>query len=148
MKSKTFAKKQVSNEHFATYWWEWDRKAVKQILKANKELYLFGNANRNETIADLFDKVYYLKANRNLVSERLRSERRKNRFGKGRKQREMVLSWIPSMDRKAKEHGFICVDVSMSPKKIFDFVIGDGNQGISGPVRIRSGVFFSRPRAK
>jgi ubiquinone/menaquinone biosynthesis C-methylase UbiE len=113
-------------EWWVNNWWEWDKKRIKHLLGKGEEVFLFGNANNNQDIIKLFDRAYYLKAGKELVSKRLRSWSRENPkgFGKSNEERDMILSWIPKDTRKATAQGFTLLDASLPPRGIFDAITG------------------------
>ena len=102
--------------------WEWDSKKLKSILKQNKEAYLFGSANNIHELAHLFDKTYYLRADKELILKRIRNKDREHDFGRPVKQRKLILSWIKPVEERAKKAGFKFIDASLTPEEIFNII--------------------------
>ena len=83
--------------------WAWDAKKLKELLGEHEELYLFGASDNMYDFIGLFDKAYYLKADKDLLSERLEARKTSNdEFGKTKEQRKLVFSWIEYSERRAK----------------------------------------------
>ncbi len=102
--------------------WEWDSRKLKSILKQNKEAYLFGSANNIHELAPLFDKIYYLHADKELILKRIRNKNREHDFGRPAKQKKLILSWIKPVEERSKKAGFEFIDASLTPRQIFDII--------------------------
>ncbi len=102
--------------------WEWDGIKLKKILKKNKEVYLFGSANNMHDFVSLFNKAYYLHADKDLIVKRIKNKNREHDFGKPAKQRKLILSWIKPVEERAKKEGFEFIDASLSAQKIFGII--------------------------
>ena len=102
--------------------WVLDRPELKELLGKYNELYVFGLADNLAELLGLFDKTYYLNANKNLLRRRLLSKTRDNHFGKSKAQRDWILSEIDASTKEAKQAGFKLIDASLSPKRLFSII--------------------------
>jgi shikimate kinase len=114
--------KHASKKWLSEHRWRWNVRKLKKLLKDNRELYLFGGADNQFDVLDLFDRTYYLKADKKLLAKRLKTRTGPYDFGKTKHQKELVFGWINSVDRRAKENGLIFIDASLSPNQIFRII--------------------------
>jgi hypothetical protein len=102
--------------------WMWNLEKLEELLATNAEIYLFGAAENTFEFSRLFDGLYYLLADRELIVKRLQSGARKNRFGKFPKQRDLVLNTLNGFTADARRHGFKFIDASLPASKIFKII--------------------------
>lgn len=98
----------------------WNRKFLKDYLDKNPDIYLFGSSGNMFEMLDLFDKAYFLKADPNLLKERLTHESRENPMGSTEYQRENAVNWALEIEKKAKDLDIEFIDATLSPKQIFE----------------------------
>ncbi len=96
----------------------WNREFLKNYLKENPDVYLFGMSGNAFDMLDLFDKVYFLKVPPVVIDERLQHESRENPMGKTEYQRKIAVEWAMEIEKKAKEKGIAFLDATLSPEKI------------------------------
>jgi len=121
--------------------WMWSRKKIEALLAANPEVYLFGVADNMYDFKPLFDELYFLKADRELIAKRLQNETRKNDFGRSPKQRDLVLNTLDNFAEDARKRGFKFIDASLSASKIFEIICGDSKiMNIKQRVKPRNGL--------
>jgi hypothetical protein len=70
--------------------WVWDKRKLMALLRRHKELYLFGNAYNAYDVMGLFDRIYYLRATRALLSKRFESRKK---TGRGSARRSSRWIW-------------------------------------------------------
>lgn len=97
----------------------WNREYLKKYLDEQVDVYLFGMAGNVFEMLDLFDKVYFLKADPKLLAERLRQESRKNPMGKTDYQLQNAINWAAEMEQKAKQRGIPMIEAVQTPEQIF-----------------------------
>ena len=97
----------------------WSRDYLKKYLDKQNDIYLFGMSGNVFDMLDLFDRVYFLKTNPDLLRERLRDESRENPMGKTDYQLENAIKWGEEIEEKAKQLGIPMIDAQQSPEEIF-----------------------------
>jgi dephospho-CoA kinase len=105
--------------------WVCDKKKFNKMLRMNKEMYLFGGPTPRDPRL-IFDKVYWLNANRELIIKRLKKRvRDKNSYhkqGSTKSQRDAILKKLELNNAKSKKEGYDIIDASLAPKQIFDII--------------------------
>jgi hypothetical protein len=109
-------------EYLSKYKWRWDKTKFKKLLKVYDEVYFFGSADNETEFYKYFDRVYFLKANKRLLSIRLKKRGNKDHFGATEQQRRLIYSWIDHVEKRAKEEGLKFIDASLSPSQIFRII--------------------------
>lgn len=107
-------KKFLDNHQFL-----WDQKVLKEFLKSEQEIYLFGMSGNAFEMLELFDKVYFLKAAPDLLRKRLRHESRENPMGKTDYQLQNVLEYAQEISETARQLGIKMIDANQTPEEIF-----------------------------
>ena len=109
----------------------WDVKELKELLRDNDEIYVFGIAlNMPKAAMKNFDQVIYLKAPSRLLKERLKIQRA-NPYGTTKAQRELVMFVKPALDFVASAAALVSkrlrlLDASVTPDRLFLEII-NGN---------------------
>lgn len=103
----------------------WDKEILKRYLDKNPNIYLFGLSGNIFEMLDLFDKVYFLKADPELLRERLTHGSRENPMGKTEYQRQAVINYAQILEQKAKELAIEFIDASLTPKEILEHLKSD-----------------------
>jgi len=98
----------------------WDRVFLVKYLKNKPNIYLFGLSGNIFDATDLFDRVYFLKVDSNVIIKRLVHPNRKNDMGKKKYQQKAVISYKKMIEEKAKSLGIPFVDGHLTPKEIFE----------------------------
>lgn len=114
--------KNADGKWLSKHKWKWNKKRLVEMLEQNREMYLFGMSDNMYDLLVLFDKAYYLKVDRKLLTDRLKYREKEDEFGKTEEQREMIFGWIDYCEEQAKEEGLEFVDASLTPKQIFDII--------------------------
>ncbi len=107
-------KKFLDNHQFL-----WDRKALKEFLKGKQEIYLFGMSGNAFEMLKLFDAVYFLKAESDLLKKRLRHESRDNPMGKTDYQLQNALEYAQEISEIAHQLHIKMIDADQTPEEIF-----------------------------
>jgi hypothetical protein len=106
--------------------WVWNGDKLKALLAKDEELFLFGGSGNMFDFIGLFDGLYYLKADKELVLSRLemrlKSGKSYHEFGKTQAQRDLILSGLEWGEEKARKAGFQFIDATLTPKQIFDII--------------------------
>ncbi|MBI1974307.1 MAG: AAA family ATPase [Candidatus Zambryskibacteria bacterium] len=98
----------------------WNKEFLKDYLRKQDEIYLFGLSGNVFNVTDLFDKVYFLKVERQVLTENLRHESRENPMGRTDYQLENALKYAEEIEQKARELGIEIIDATgKSPDEIF-----------------------------
>lgn len=71
---------------------------------------------------DLFDKVYFLKVDHELLKDRLLHESRENPMGKTEYQRQAVINYAKMLEEKSKDLEIEFIDATLAPEKIYDLI--------------------------
>lgn len=100
----------------------WGKEFLKKYLDKNPDIYLFGSSGNMFEMLDLFDKVYFLKAEASLLKERLIHESRENPMGITEYQRENAVRWGLEIEKRAKDLGIEFIDATFSPEEIFELI--------------------------
>lgn len=93
----------------------WNKKFLKDYLEKQGEVYLFGLSGNVFDVTDLFDRVYFLKVERQVLAENLRHESRENPMGRTDYQLENALKYAEEIERKAGEVGIEIIDATGKP---------------------------------
>ena len=98
----------------------WNREFLKDYLKKQDEIYLFGLSGNVFSIIDLFDKIYFLKVELKVLAKNLRHVSRENPMGSADYQLKNALRYAKEIEQKAKEIGIKVIDATdKSPEQIF-----------------------------
>lgn len=97
----------------------WIRTALEEFLKKHETLYLFGIARNWSEMVPLFDKVYFLRAKPELLTNRLRNASRKNPMGRTAYQLEYSCFWAAKNEEFATRLGIEMIDADQTPAEIF-----------------------------
>lgn len=101
----------------------WDKKFLKQYLEDQGEIYLFGLSGNIFEMLDLFDKVFFLSVEQDILAKNLRHESRENPMGKTDYQLENALQYAKEIEIKSKELGIKVIEVlDNSPEQILDLL--------------------------
>ncbi|MDO8551220.1 MAG: hypothetical protein Q7S03_00865 [bacterium] len=103
----------------------WDKEFLKNYLDKNLDIYLFGLSGNIFQMLDLFDKVYFLKIDNELLKARLIHESRENPMGKTEYQRQAVVNFAKMLEEKSKELGIEFIDATNTPEQIFQQIKSD-----------------------
>jgi shikimate kinase len=114
---------------WANHYYVLDVELLKKLLKETKTVYIFGHVggqpgkgNGFFDVINLFDKVYYLKAPKELLANRLKN-RTNNIFGKHPEEVQGLLEYKDSMDEKARKLGIQFIDVMLPVEKIIEMIL-------------------------
>lgn len=121
-KEKAQYPEDADEKFFENHEFLWDKEFLKDYLNRNPDIYLFGSAGNIFEMLDLFDKVYFLKAEPNLIKERLAHQSRENPMGRTEFQRENAVIWGQQLEQKAKELGIEFIDATLTPEEIFKLI--------------------------
>lgn len=120
--AKYLHSKYHDEEYLSKYKWRWNRAKFKKLLKENDEAYFFGSSDNETDFYKYFDRIYYLRAGKRLLSARLKSRKNRDHFGRTAQQRRFVYSWLEYVDKRARENGLVIIDAALPPKAIFNII--------------------------
>ncbi len=104
----------------------WDKEFLKEFLDKQKEIYLFGLSGNIFSVIDVFDKVYFLKVDPQILAKNLRHASRENPMGRTDYQLENALRYAKEIENKANELGIEFIDATnKSPEQIFSKISTD-----------------------
>ncbi|MDB5260487.1 MAG: hypothetical protein JWN37_718 [Candidatus Nomurabacteria bacterium] len=112
----------AGKEFLDTHEFLWSREFLKVFLKKNNDVYLFGMAGNAFDMVDLFDKVFFLNAEQEVLAERLRHESRENPMGKTDYQLQNALNWATEIEEEARGLGIKMIDANLPPEEIFKII--------------------------
>lgn len=111
--------------------WNGDRNRLQELLTQNgdKELYIFGETYNLQDFIDLFDKKYYLQTDTTLLLKRLKERAGRvngqyHVFGTTEEERDIVIRSLDSRSEQARRLGFVFIDASISPRRIYNLIVG------------------------
>lgn len=111
--------KDADKEFLENHEFLWDKKFLREFLDKQKEVYLFGLSGNIFSVIDLFDKVYFLKVNPQVLAKNLRRVNRKNLMGRTDYQLENALRYAGEIEIKANKLGIEFIDATdKSPGQI------------------------------
>ena len=96
------------------------KKFLKDFLSKYGDVYLFGGAGNIFNVFDLFDKVYFLKVNRQLLEERLHRSSSRNQMMDTNN--NSLVIWGDWLEEQATKQGIHFIDGSLTPAHIFDII--------------------------
>lgn len=100
----------------------WDRKFLENFLAQNPDVYLFGNSGNASKMADLFDKIYFLKTPKEILLERLDHQSRTNPMGKTEAQKQAVIEWAEKNEKDARRLNAEFLDGTLSAEEILKLI--------------------------
>ncbi len=99
----------------------WGKNFLKDYLEEQGAVYLFGLSGNVFSVIDLFDKVYFLKVEPEVLARNLRHASRGNPMGRTDYQLEKALKYAEEIEQKAKERGIEIINATgKSPEQIFE----------------------------
>lgn len=103
------------------YDWAWRPEALSALLKdtTSEILFVCGTSANQADFYRLFDRIFLLSLDKNLLPERL-FNRPGEQFGKIPSDVALVLGWHELEEGKIKDAGAIIVDASQPPDKVAD----------------------------
>ncbi len=104
----------------------WDKEFLKEFCSKHKEIYLFGLAGNIFSVIELFNKVYFLKVDSQILAKNMRYASRENPMGRTDYQLENALRYAKEIENKANELGIEFIDATnKSPEQIFSKISTD-----------------------
>ena len=105
--------------------WVCDKDKLQQLMYKNAKGIVFycGTASNLDDLFPLFDKIFLLKANQEVLRKRL-SARASNGFGRTSEVQEWMFSWKKWWEDHVCENGVIIIDVNRNLQKIATDIIG------------------------
>ncbi len=107
--------------------WNWHEGKLKTLLSNYAEAYVMGSAGNAYSFSKLFDRVYFLKADVDLILRRL--ERRAmngssyHDNGRTEQQRAEIVRKMSSRTDQAGKLGFEFIDAALTPGQIYDIIV-------------------------
>jgi dephospho-CoA kinase len=111
--------------------WRWNTNALKRELMRYKhrELYAFSDAANLDEVMPLFEELYWLNADTELILSRLHKRARGKfskihgkTYGATKAQRDHVLRKLEADNKWAKKMGFRSVDAALTPRALFKII--------------------------
>jgi broad-specificity NMP kinase len=102
--------------------WNWQNKALDELLERSKDLFLCGSASNQLTFHPRFDKVFVLILDPGTHRHRLQT--RASRYGKNPRMMEEILALQQSFATEALRSGAIGIDATQPVSKIVDEILG------------------------
>lgn len=101
----------------------WNREFLREYLNQKKDIYLFGLSGNIFDVVDLFDAVYFLDVNPDVLRKNLRHETRENPMGKTSYQLQNALKYAEEIRLKAEKLNLTIVDATdKTPEQIFEII--------------------------
>lgn len=100
-------KKFLDNHEFL-----WNKEFLKDYLEKQEEIYLFGLSGNVFNVTDLFDNVYFLKVEQQVLAGNLRHESRENPMGRTDYQFDNALKYAEEVEQKAKKLDIKVIDAT------------------------------------
>jgi len=101
----------------------WSKKVLKEFVNRFKDVYIFGGSGNIFNMLDLFDKTFFLKVEPQIQKERILNSPRPtplmdiNDNG--------IVIWGEWLEQEAKKRHIPFIDASLTPKEIFEIILGD-----------------------
>lgn len=113
-------------EHIKNSEWLCDvEKLKKLVMDQNSEIAFYsGIASNMDDILPLFDKVFVLKSNSQILNERLKNREGTNDIGNTQAGRNVVLGWKDWWEGEMSEKGAILINANGSPMEIIEKIMG------------------------
>lgn len=109
--------------------WHWKRGALADLLSRFEEVYVMGSAKNAFELSSMFDRVFYLLADEDVILERLmkRAESGESYHDNGRtvEQREEIIRKLKPKRDEAIQKGFRLVDATRPPESIYEAIIDE-----------------------
>jgi broad-specificity NMP kinase len=106
--------------------WHWDEEKLNSLLYGSEETYVMGSAYNAFDLLRLFDIVYYLKADEQLIYRRLEDRASKgidyHDNGSTEEQRMEIIGKMGEKLKQARVRGFELIDASLPPEMLFDII--------------------------
>lgn len=115
----------ADKEFLDTHRFLWKREVLEKFLEDQNEIYLFGLSGNIFDMLGVFDKVYLLKAQPEVLVERLRHESRENPMGKTEYQLQNALSYAKEIEETAQKLGIEMIDANQTPEQIYSQIASE-----------------------
>lgn len=115
----------ASEAFLRTHRFLWERSRLKVFLDKHSRVILLGSSRNVFEMLDLFDRVFFLKAGRDLLTERLRSNLRTNPMGRTEHQLEYCLANALADEAIAGKFRIPMLDATASPEQLLLRVCSD-----------------------
>ncbi|WKZ24899.1 MAG: AAA family ATPase [Patescibacteria group bacterium] len=104
--------------------WICNKKRLQSLIRKNSEGIIFycGTASNLDDLLPLFNKVFLLKTNQNILRERLKA-REINEFGRTTEVQKWIFSQKTKWENNLKQKGVIIIDANRSLRKIAQEII-------------------------
>jgi len=107
-------------EHIKNAEWLCDVDKLKQLLDSQKSKFSFycGIASNMDDILPLFDKVFVLQPDSEILNERLKNREGSDNIGNTQDGRDVVLGWKDWWENKMMDKGAIFINANGTPKEV------------------------------
>lgn len=107
------------------YDWLWNENSLRKLLdkSTDKPTYFCGNSANQEQFYSLFDKIFLLEVNDELIIQRLTQNKREHVFGSRPAELEIILRWYKGFQLKTKKAGAMVIDAGKPLSKIVEEII-------------------------
>jgi len=110
------------------YDWQWNRQKLAEFLAEDGTTFYCGSAGNQDQFFNLFDKVFLLKMNPELIRERILNNEREHDYGKMPGEVEAIIGYHQDFQEKAMAARAITIDAGQPLAKIVDFILGESLQ--------------------
>jgi hypothetical protein len=98
----------------------WSKRVLKNFLDMHPDVYIFGGAGNIFDLADLFDKIYFLKIEPAIQKARIVHSSRETPLMDF--DEEAVVIWGDWIEAEAKKRNISFIDATLSPDQIFNII--------------------------
>jgi len=107
------------------YDWQWHEERLVQLLRDFPNTFFCGSSGNQDKFYQLFDKIFLLEMNDELIRERLFNNVRDHDYGQRPGELEAILGYYKGFQDKAKRAGAIAIEASQPLSQTIDFILAE-----------------------
>jgi adenylate kinase family enzyme len=105
------------------YDWLWNESFLRKLLADSKDMYFCGSSANQEQFYSLFDKIFLLEVNDQLLVRRLTKADREHDFGNRPGELDTILGWYKGFQSRTKAANAHVIDANRPVDEIVEEVL-------------------------
>lgn len=108
-----------------TYDWWWDENKLRRLLGETASTFFCGSSGNQDKYYHLFDKVFLLETDDELIRERVLHSERDHDYGRMPGELEAILGYYKDFQNKAKKFGATVIDAHKPVADIVSIILSE-----------------------
>ena len=121
-------KRESANDWVDKYDWLWNDEVLTELIKESGDTYFCGSSGNQEKFYSLFDKIFLLEMNEELIKDRVLNNEREHNYGRMPGEIEAILGYYESFQDHVKAAAAVVVDASKPVSHIVDLILDEANK--------------------